>query len=251
MALTGIGIGAAGVLLGGDADPQAAGEFRAYAVSVAADGLPLSQPPTPTPTKTIVAKEATPVPGTGSGTTLWAMDIKSDTKRQYTNLDNGAVGNTCSTNWSVTALFVVTPGGNVEGKGDAKLVTAACSPIPDSAHYQLQTMQFTIRGSANSDAMDIQLVYTDGGPVGTLESGGMMLLFNSGTCPPTDRPLHLPAPSSTAAPISSNLSGQMTGCAGSAKDTLTASNVVTLTYGDACVGPTSVDEFYSRCYHSP
>ncbi len=195
--------------------------------------LPLQTRATPTPTGQINAIEnGTTGPAVDkSNWGVWAGGITSHTSRQY--MVNGAVANTCTTDWATDFMFTVDPTGNVDGIGTSSLSTGPdCSPHTVSGNST--GMVISVKGREDQSAFYLNLGIMGVEPMPSVDFGGYSLLISNGACPPVMQSITIPKLGSTSAEAQLDLSGIMTGCAGSKDDLMTNQSQVKLEYRFKC-----------------
>lgn len=198
--------------------------------SLACTALPLvpGSKPTPTPAGQTNALETTPTASAAQKKDwqVWQGSIVSQTSREY--MINGSVVNSCQTDWETDFEFTIDPVGDIYGVGSAQLKSGpTCSPhpIPNNTNY----LALTLQGRKDASAIHLGL----GGtgvirPMPSADFGGYFLLTSNGACPPVKQSLAIPLTGPSTAQAQLDLSGIMTGCAGSKDDLMRNQSQVSL-----------------------
>jgi hypothetical protein len=190
--------------------------------------------PTPTPTRQIGAIEiGTPeLTGNKKDFAIWTGTITSQTSRQYKS--NGAVVNSCTTDWITDLDFAIDSSGNLNGTGKAKLSPARnCTPLNNLVE-NTSAMMISIRGRKDSSTIYLQLGIISHQPTSSGDFGGYILLNSSGTCPSVAQTIQAPLTSPSTAEAQLNLSATMTGCGGSKDDVMSNQSLIKLQYRFRC-----------------
>lgn len=186
--------------------------------------------PTRTPTPIVMAVEQTLTPPANQkGGVVWDIVITSKTSRQYTDLKKGTVLNTCFTNWRYSVFYVLRPDGTLQGLGSGATQTPlSCTPhaLPNGSLVTTGE-EISADGTQDNQAINLRLGVKSITPNPSGDNGGVVLLFNTGACPAVRRTIQIPIDSSSPSKFQFSLSdqGQLTGCAGSAKDVVQAESV--------------------------
>ena len=192
--------------------------------------IPAAGNATATPTGVIGAIEA---PSNRQDLQVWTGTITSQTSRQF--VINGALVNTCNTNWETDLDFAVDPVGAVLGSGRATLTAPrVCSPHNNQASINTEAMVITVEGRKESSAFDLLLGASTFEPAASGDFGGYFLLFNAGSCPTQRHSLSIPFSDPTDAQTQINLTATLTGCAGSANYVMSNQSLVKLRYRFKC-----------------
>jgi hypothetical protein len=189
---------------------------------------------TVTPTGQIGAVEiGTPgLKGNKKNFQIWTGTITSRTSRQY--MSNGAVVNTCNTNWLTDLEFAVDATGEVAGTGQAMLAEPRdCSPRADLVANAAE-MAISIQGWKDSSGFHLNLTGSESKPSPSADFGGYVLLLHDGVCPPKSRTIAVPLMVASSAEAQINLSGVLTGCGGSKDDTMNNRSLVKLEFRFKC-----------------
>ena len=170
---------------------------------------------------------APPSSGSAGKATVWDAVITAKTSRQFTDVNTGAVLNTCFTNWRFSVFFVVYPSGKVAGHGfGATQTPLSCSPhqLPNSSLVTTGE-EVSVAGTKDSKQFSLRFGVTKVTPDPSGDDGGVLLLFTTGACPSVARTVGIPIqPGATSWTYQTTDQGQLTGCAGSGKDVVQMSS---------------------------
>ncbi len=193
--------------------------------------VPPGSKATPTPTGVIGAIEAG-TPAASPATELWTGTITSSTSRQY--VSDGAVVNTCTTNWITDFDLAVDTSGNVRGVGKATLSEPRICSLDSDLVPNTQAMSASLTGLKRTDEFDLRLDVSDFEPAAAGEFGGYTLLLRDGACPGNPHDISVPFSGAGAAEAQLDLKGTMTGCGGSASDVMSNQSLVKIQYLFKC-----------------
>jgi hypothetical protein len=175
---------------------------------------------TPTATAPIGAIEVgTPgLKGDKKDYRIWTGTITSQTSRQF--MSNGALLNTCNTNWVTDLDVAVDSAGNLTGTGRAALAEARSCTSHSNLVANTAEMALSIQGQKDSTAFHLNLTGAGIKPSPSGDFGGYALLFGNQACPPQRRTIEVPLTADSTAETQLDLSSVMTGCGGSRDDTV-------------------------------
>jgi hypothetical protein len=140
--------------------------------------------------------------------------------------------NTCTTNWSTNLTFLVDGSGGITSFGEAKLQSpVSCTPHPLSGNTTREVLK--VEGQKDNGGFHLRLGVASFEPAVSADLGGFALLISESICPSVRRTLDIPITGANVA--ERGLTGQITmGCAGSARDVLSADSQIKLTLGFSC-----------------
>jgi hypothetical protein len=222
--------------MSGSSGPRALFAIAAGAlvlVALACGGLAPGRPAVPTPTGQIGAIEL-PTADTPFGKAdleIWTGTITSQTSRHFVG---GSQLTDCETDWVTDLEFTVDPVGEVAGKGEARLSAPRTCTATGNIVDNVQSESIDIKGLKETTGFQLSLIHTGFEPSGTGDFGGLVLLYTDGTCPGEPREISVPLTGKTTAEAQLDLSATMTGCGGSASDTMANQSLIKLEYLFKC-----------------